>query len=126
MKRTLPELETILRKRICGVCTDRTTEGECGREHPADCALFRLLPEVVGAIRTVDSDDIRDYIDAIRRGVCSICVLERADGSCEERQQVQCALDAYLLLVVDAIEESTGKTFDRGYLTEAPAVQLAS
>ena len=29
------------------------------------------------------------------------------------RRQVQCALDAYLLLVVDAIEEATGKIFDR-------------
>jgi hypothetical protein len=26
---------------------------------------------------------------------------------------VRCALDAYLLLVVDAIEEATGKQFDR-------------
>jgi len=26
---------------------------------------------------------------------------------------VRCALDAYLLLVVDAIEEATGKTFDK-------------
>ena len=35
------------------------------------------------------------------------------------RQQVQCALDAYLLLVVDAIEEATGKTFDRQNLRVA-------
>jgi hypothetical protein len=122
MMRTLPELEAILRKRICGVCTDRAADGECGREQPADCALFRLLPEVVSAIRSVDSNDIRDYIAAIRRGVCSICVLERPDGSCEERQQVQCALDAYLLLVVEAIEEATGKRFDRGFLKEAATV----
>ena len=125
MMRTLPELEAILRKRICGVCSDRSAEGECGREKPADCALFRLLPEVVSAIRSVDSNDIRDYIAAIRRGVCSVCVLERPDGSCQERQEVQCALDAYLLLVVDAIEEATGKKFDRGYLMDAPSVQLA-
>jgi hypothetical protein len=29
---------------------------------------------------------------------------------------VRCALDAYLLLVVDAIEEATGKTFNKGGL----------
>ena len=34
-----------------------------------------------------------------------------ADGSCEMRHQVQCELDAYLLLVVDVIEETTGKRF---------------
>ena len=35
-----------------------------------------------------------------------------ADGTCETRKQVQCALDAYLLLVVEAIEDTaTGKRF---------------
>jgi len=126
MKRTLPELEAILRKRICGVCTDRTVEGNCGREEPSDCALFRLFPQVVDAIRSVDSNDIRDYIGAIRRDVCSICVYEEADRSCAEKQHVQCALDAYLLLVVDAIEESAGKTFDRGLLTESATVHLGT
>jgi len=124
MKRTLPELETILRDRICKVCTDRTASGECGRQEPADCALFRLFPHVVNAIVAVDSNDIREYIDAIRRDVCSICVLEGPDGSCNERQEVRCALDAYLLLVVDAIEEVTGKIFDRESIGGA-VVQLA-
>ena len=124
MQRTLTELETILRNRICGVCTDRNAKGECGREKPVDCALFLLLPEVVRAIRSVDSNDIREYIDAIRSEVCSMCMSERLDGSCDERQQVRCALDAYLLLVVDAIEEATGMTFVRGILAGAP-VQLA-
>jgi hypothetical protein len=68
---------------------------------------------VAQAIQSVQSDDIQQYLDAIRRGVCSICVDQAADGSCQTRQQVRCALDAYLLLVVDAIEEATGKSFDR-------------
>ena len=29
------------------------------------------------------------------------------------RNNVACALDAYLLLIVDAIEEATGKKFER-------------
>jgi hypothetical protein len=37
---------------------------------------------------------------------------------------VRCALDAYLLLVVDAIEEVTGKIFDRESIGGA-VVQLA-
>src|SRR5262249_12417243 len=110
MKPTISELEAILRRRICGVCTDRTNDGNCGREEPTDCALFSLLPRVADAIYSVNSSDIRDYIAAIRRRVCSICPQEKSDGSCEERQQVRCALDAYLLLVVDAVEEATGKT----------------
>jgi hypothetical protein len=113
MQQSLGQLEAIIRNRICGVCTDRNADGECGREAPVTCALFRLFPEVAQAIQTVESDDINPYIEAIRRTVCSVCADQAADGSCETRQQVQCALDAYLVLVVDAIEEATGKTFDR-------------
>ena len=113
MDRSLVELEAIVRNRICSVCTDRTVDGQCGLEKPADCALFRLFPQVAQAIQSVKSDDIQQYIDAIRRNVCSVCADQAGDGSCETRQQVQCALDAYLLLVVDAIEEATGKTFNK-------------
>jgi hypothetical protein len=113
MERSLAELEAIVRKRICGVCTSRTLSGDCGLEEPSSCALFQLFPQVAKAIQSVKSDDIQLYIDAIRRNVCSVCTGAAADGSCETRQQVQCALDAYLLLVVDAIEEATGKTYNR-------------
>jgi hypothetical protein len=113
MDRNLAELEAIVRNRICHVCTSRTEEGECGLEEPSSCALFRLFPQVAQAIQSVQSDDIRQYIEAIRRNVCTVCQDRASDGSCEARQQVRCSLDAYLLLVVDAIEEATGRTFDR-------------
>lgn len=127
MDRTLVELEAIVRNRICKVCTERTVDGDCGLEEPAGCALFRLFPEVAKAIQSVDSDDIHQYIEAIRRNVCSVCASQASDGSCDTRQQVRCALDAYLLLVVDAIEEATGKTFDKkhiGAMSAPPPVRL--
>jgi hypothetical protein len=113
MDRSLVELEAIVRNRICKLCTERTIDGDCNLESPSSCALFRLFPQVARAIQSVQSDDIGPYIEAIRRNVCSVCQDQAGDGTCENRQQVQCALDAYLLLVVDAIEEATGKTFDK-------------
>jgi hypothetical protein len=113
MERSLPELETIVRDRICRVCSDRTADGNCGLEQPSACALFRLFPQVAKAIQSVQSDEINDYILAIRQEVCTVCNEQLADGSCEVRHQVQCALDAYLLLIVDVIEETTGRKFDR-------------
>jgi hypothetical protein len=113
MERSLAELESIVRDRVCHVCTERTVNGDCGLEQPTHCSLFQLFPHVAKAIQSVNSDDIQQYIEAIRRDVCSACADRDSDGSCETRQQVRCALDAYLLLVVDAIEEATGKTFDR-------------
>ncbi len=112
MQRSLEDLEKILRTRICGVCTDRLESGACGLDEPADCALFRMLPEAARAIQSTDSDDIRDYVSAIRENVCAVCRGQLPDGSCEKREEVRCALDAYLVLIVGAIEEATGKTFD--------------
>ena len=122
-EKSLEDLEQIVRRRVCSVCTDRTMDGECGRQEPESCALFRLFPQVAMAIRGTSSNDIRDYVEAIRREVCSVCADQAADGNCEVRQQVQCSLDAYLILVVDAIEEATGKTFDRTVL-RPPALVL--
>lgn len=113
MDRSLVELESIVRNRICSVCDERTAAGGCGLTQPSGCALFQLFPRVARAIQSVTSDNILDYIEAIRRDVCSVCLDRDPDGSCERRRQVRCALDAYLLPVVDAIEEATGKRFDR-------------
>ncbi len=113
MKTDLAAIEAIVRNKLCGVCTERTADGNCGLAEPASCALFRLFPEVAQAVQSVNSEDIQQYIDAIRREVCSVCTEQASDGSCETRQQVRCALDAYLVLVVDAIEEATGKVFDK-------------
>src|SRR5207247_4919736 len=79
MARTIEELEAIVRERICRVCTDRTVDGACGLEHPSRCALFRLFPQVARAVQSTFSDDIRDYIQAIREQVCSVCEEQTAD-----------------------------------------------
>jgi hypothetical protein len=120
MARTLEELEAVVRERICRVCTERTVNGDCGLENPSTCALFRLFPQVARAVQTTHSDDIRDYIRAIREQVCSICSEQTSEGECESRLQVNCSLDAYLLPIIDAIEESTGRDFDRTLLVASP------
>lgn len=121
MEHSLAQIEAIVRNRICKVCTERTVDGQCGLDQPSSCALFRLFPQVAQAIHSVNSPDICQYIDAIRQNVCTVCVDHAADGSCETRQQVQCALDAYLVPVVEAIEEATGKTFEKQSPTSAGA-----
>ena len=113
MERSLEELERIVRDQICRVCSDRKEDGSCGLEEPETCALFSLFPEVARAIQTTHSDDIRDYVRAIREQVCTICHQQALNGTCKTRESVACALDAYLLLVVDAIEEATGRKFER-------------
>jgi len=126
MERTSEQLETIIRATVCRVCTDRNNDGFCGLEDPGSCALFRLFPQVARAIQTTHSDDIRDYVKAIREQVCSVCRMQDDEGHCETREKVECALDAYLLLVVDAIEEATGRKFQRpmDFIEAPPLVPL--
>jgi hypothetical protein len=109
MQRTLEELETAVREKICAVCTDRDGKGGCGLEDPSACALFRLFTQMARAIESIASDDIRDYVNAVRKDVCSVCSGQEPDGTCEQRDQVRCALDAYLIPIVEAIEEATGR-----------------
>jgi hypothetical protein len=108
MKVRIDELEAIVRSRICAVCTDRTVEGMCGLESTT-CSLFQLFPLVAQAILATDSDEIGPYVAAIRENVCSVCIDQALDGTCPRRDQVRCALDAYMVPIVEAIEEATGK-----------------
>jgi hypothetical protein len=84
-----------------------------------------MFPLVARSIQDTDSNDIQDYIHAIRQQVCSVCALGDPDGGCEERRQVRCALDAYLVLVVEAIEEATGVSCNASKQARGPSTAAA-
>ena len=113
-EKSLASLEELLRRRICSVCVDRNTDGTCSLSQQQECGLFGHFPKIVRAISRVQSDRIDDYIRAIREDVCSECVKQRLDGSCELRTEVRCVLDRYLLLIVGAIEETRGISLQGG------------
>ncbi len=101
----LRTLEEALRRRVCGICVDRNLDGSCALDARHECVLFERLPQVARSISLVDSDKMEDYISAIRENICGECPHERLDGSCDKREEVRCALDRYLPLVVDVIQE---------------------
>jgi hypothetical protein len=107
MDRSSGKLESIVRNIVCELCAERTATGAC------HCAIFEFFPQVTEAIASVKSGDVNDYVAAIRREVCRVCPGEAPDGVCEARRQARCALDAYLLLVVEAVEEGMSKVFGR-------------
>lgn len=109
MKPTLDQLEAAVRNRICSICTERTVEGLCGQGEPERCSLFALFPQVAQAILATKADDLQPYIDAIHEHVCSVCVDQRLDGTCPQRDQRQCALDTLMPQVVEAMEEALGR-----------------
>ncbi len=126
MESSIEEVEAVLRKRLCSVCSDQTADGDCGLADPGSCTLFQRLPSVAEAIVSVDSAKMEDYIHVIRERLCSTCPHQAADGSCEFRDQVPSsmviaellrpparsvaaegrALETSLSLLVEAINEA--------------------
>jgi hypothetical protein len=113
MRPRVDELESIVRSRICAVCSQRGSQESCAPEDAGGCSLFQLFPLVAQAILATDSPDLEDYLRAIRENVCAVCLEQALDGSCERRGGMRCALDSYLPQVVAIIEEASGRRFER-------------
>jgi len=94
-----------LRERVCSVCLDRRDDGSCGLSGGHTCALEAHLPRILEVVQTVHSPRMDEYVEAIRQRVCGVCEQD-AQGGCRARNDGACALDAYLPLVVEAIEEA--------------------
>ncbi len=93
-----------IRRRVCGVCLDGRDDRSCGLTGRT-CAVEDHLPSLVRALSSVQSPRLDDYAAAIREQVCSTCRCQDQRGRCELRYHGDCALDAYLSLVLDAVEE---------------------
>jgi hypothetical protein len=91
-------------RRVCSVCLDQRADGTCGLANRT-CAIEEHLPLILNAVLSVRSDRMDDYVDAIKTHVCAQCGTEDACGRCRLRDRGECALDTYLYLVVEAIEE---------------------
>ena len=104
-----------LKERVCGVCLDRKDDGSCDLPEGRTCALELHLPVIIRAVQSVQSDRIEDYANAIRETVCFQCPNQDDDtGRCQFRLHMECALDNFAYLVVEAIEE-----VDRRQMTAA-------
>lgn len=111
--RPVDSLEQVLHRRICSVCIDQNVDGSCTLRDEDKCALFSQFPKVAKAVSRVYSDSIDDYVDAIREDVCSECANQDGSGVCKVRNEIRCVLDRYLLLIVEAMEETQGRTMVR-------------
>jgi hypothetical protein len=93
-----------IRQRVCAVCLDSRDDNTCSLTGRI-CAVEAHLPRLVAALSSVQSTRMDEYAAAIRAQVCSSCEHEDASGRCELRDAAECALQSYLSLVLDAVEE---------------------
>lgn len=98
------EFMDAIRAKVCAVCLDSRDDRSCTLSGRV-CAIEGHLPRLVAALSAVESPRLEDYEAAIRAEVCTRCEHQDAGGACGLRDEGSCALDAYLSLVLDAVEE---------------------
>jgi hypothetical protein len=62
------------------------------------------LPLIINAVNRVSSDRVEDYVSELRAIVCTQCMHQSAEGKCGLRTFLECGLDRYFPLVIEAIE----------------------
>ena len=105
MTNLYPQYLQAIRDRICRVCVERTAEGTCSLPRETVCPIELYLPRIVDVVHSVTSGMIKDYVPNLREHVCGQCPNQHADGICPLRKGVECPLNRYFPLIVDAIEE---------------------
>jgi nucleotide-binding universal stress UspA family protein len=94
-----------IRDRVCRKCIDRTSSGICVTSTYDSCAVNRFLPEIIDIVLNTSGDEMEPYVAKLRERVCANCGHQSTDGHCDMRDDVECALDRYFPLVVEAIQE---------------------
>ncbi len=96
--------EDKIRRYVCAHCIDFGEDGVCHSQDPNGCAIFRYLPELIEISQRTRDHSIKPYIDAVRHDICKQCQ-DKGGRSCRLREALECGLDRYLPLVLEAIEE---------------------
>lgn len=107
-ERDFPErqlYEEAIRQHVCTRCIDFGKDGICHSLDPQGCSIFRFLPELVTVAASLHELKIEPYLQAVRKNVCMKCWDAKFGGKCGLRDTLDCGLDRYLPLVIEAIEE---------------------
>jgi hypothetical protein len=91
--------------KVCVNCIDSDGHGTCRLRGEEECGLKTYFPQIIGAILSVVNTRIEPYVDALRKKVCSFCRHQTHDGRCSFRARLDCGLDRYFPLIVEAVEE---------------------
>ncbi|MBI3316314.1 MAG: hypothetical protein HYZ87_05000 [Candidatus Omnitrophica bacterium] len=101
-----PLYEEAIKTFVCEHCIDHGADGVCHSKDPQSCAVFRYLKDLVEIAFELHERKVEPYAQAVRQRLCLTCKNSSADGEkCGVRECLDCALDRYLPLVLEAIEK---------------------
>ena len=99
-----------IRAKVCNRCIDQGEDGCCSLSGDQRCGVELYLEKIVDVVHSVRSKKLKDYVEQLRKHVCSDCKNQNPDGTCQLRSEADCGLDGYFAVVVEAIEEEDQKT----------------
>ena len=94
-----------VQQKVCTKCIDGDGAGNCRLSECDFCGLKGHFPLVIKAINSINSNGLQEYVNELRIDVCSQCTKQSDDGKCSLRGHLDCGLDRYYPLIIEAIEE---------------------
>ena len=93
-----------IKDKICPHCIDADNVGNCRISSARDCTIDTNYNRIVRSILATKSNRYEDYVAGLHENVCENCTYGTPDV-CDDRNQIDCPLDRYYPMIVDAIEE---------------------
>lgn len=94
----------VIRMKVCRKCIDSDGKSNCRLPVDETCALEAFFPELLETVNNVRSSSYNDYVEALRQNVCAHCQHQLPNGKCNKRDTLECALDRYYPMIIEAIE----------------------
>ncbi len=101
----LEKYRRAIHNKVCLHCITLGENGRCTLTGVDRCGVELYLEEIVQVVHSIHSPRISDYVEVLRKNICSKCQNQSPDGTCSLRNEAECGLDRYFALVVEAIEE---------------------
>lgn len=106
---TMDAYAEAIRTKVCSVCIERTGRGICGLGAWDDCALNRYLNDVVIIVNSMHDAPLHERVQELHSVICVSC-RDNPDGLCKLRASLDCSLDQYFPLIVEAISDVNAQT----------------
>lgn len=90
---------------VCSVCVDSNENGDCSLNKEELCAVQIFLPQIVDVIHSKPNATFDVYYEELKDKVCKDCQTRDKEGNCYLREDSNCSLDRYFMLIVDTVQK---------------------
>ncbi len=94
-----------IRDHVCSICVDSNEDGNCTLTEKETCAVQYFLAEIVSVIHSGNPDNLQECYDKLKNTVCINCKAQTNDGHCYLREDSNCSLDRYFMLIVEIVQK---------------------